>query len=137
MNFLVTDLVLKGPPLILLCRIISVECPINLNFPLLTTNQNTGRSKQPISVKNLLGILLKLFGKAKLKGLYHALGKFKMKMGAADTFFEPHLWNSGNLLLFSRCKNHITIIFLFILLFKSCKKCWSLPLQVFRALWVI
>ena len=56
-------------PLISLCRIISVECPINLNFPLLTTNQNTGRSKQPISVKNLLGSLLKLFGKAKLKGL--------------------------------------------------------------------
>ena len=56
-------------PLISFCRIISVECPTNLNFPLLTTNQNTGRSKQPISVKNLLGILLKLFGKAKLKGL--------------------------------------------------------------------
>ena len=59
-----------------------------------------------------------------------------MKMGVAGTFFEPHLWNSGNLSLFSRCKNHITIIFLFILLFKSCKKCWSLPLQVFRALWI-
>ena len=38
----------KGP-LILLCRIISVECPTTLNFPLLTSNQNKG--KQPISMK--------------------------------------------------------------------------------------
>ena len=30
----------------------------------------------------------------------------------------------------------VTIIFWFILLFKSFKKCWSLPLQVFRAPWV-
>ena len=65
-------------PLISLCRVISVECPINLNFPLLTTNQNTGRSKQPISVKNLLGILLKLFGKAKLKGLYLENKKYQI-----------------------------------------------------------
>ena len=45
-----------------------------------------------------------------------------MKMGVAGTFFEPHLWNSENLLLFSRCTNHITIIFWSILLSKSCKK---------------
>ena len=54
-------------------------------------------------------------------------------MGVAGTFFEPHLWNSGNLLLFSRCTNHISITFWIFWLYKSCKKCWSLPLQVFRA----
>jgi len=41
---------IKGP-LISLCRIISVECPTNLNFPLLTSNQNKGIPKQPISMK--------------------------------------------------------------------------------------
>ena len=49
------------------------------------------------------------------------------------TFFEPHLWNSGNLLLFSRCTNRISITFWIFKSYKSCKKCWSLPLQVFRA----
>ena len=56
-----------------------------------------------------------------------------MKMGVAGTFFEPHLWNSGNLLLFSRCTNYISITFWIFWLYKICKKCWSLPLQVFRA----
>ena len=41
----------KGP-LILLCQIISVECPTNLNFPLLTSNQNKGSPKQPIGMKH-------------------------------------------------------------------------------------
>ena len=40
----------KGP-LILLCRIISVECPTNLNFLLLTSNQNKVSPKQPISMR--------------------------------------------------------------------------------------
>ena len=57
-------------------------------------------------------------------------------MGVAGTFFEPHLWISGNLLLFGRCTNHISITFWFFWSYKSCKKCWSLPLQVFRALWI-
>ena len=43
--------VVKGP-LILLCQIIFVECPTNLNFPLLTSNQNKGSPKQPISMKH-------------------------------------------------------------------------------------
>ena len=37
------------------------------------------------------------------------------------TFFEPYPCNSGNFLLFSRCTNHINIIFWFNLLFKSWK----------------
>ena len=41
----------KGP-LILLCRINYVECPTNLDFPLLTSNQNKGNHKQPISIKH-------------------------------------------------------------------------------------
>ena len=61
---------------------------------------------------------------------------FKLQEGVAGTFFEPHLWNSGTLLLFSRCTNHISITFWIIWLYKSCKKCWSLPLQVFRASWI-
>ena len=56
-----------------------------------------------------------------------------MKMGVAGTFFEPYLWNSKNLLLFSRCTNHISTTFWIFWLYKSCKKWWSLPLQVFRA----
>ena len=51
-------------------------------------------------------------------------------------FSEPHPWDSGNLLLFSRCTNHISITFWIFWLYKSCKKCWSLPLQVFRASWI-
>ena len=31
---------------------ISVECPTNLNFPLLISNQNKGSPKKPISVKH-------------------------------------------------------------------------------------
>ena len=36
---------------------------------------------------------------------------FKLQEGVAGVIFEPHPWNSGNLLLFLRCTNHITIIF--------------------------
>jgi len=42
---------IKGA-LISLCQIISVECPTNLNFPLLTSNQNKESPKQPISMKH-------------------------------------------------------------------------------------
>ena len=40
----------KGP-LISIFRIISVGCSTNLNFPLLTSNQNKESPKQPISMK--------------------------------------------------------------------------------------
>ena len=57
-NLLLLDLntqhaewILNKGPLISLCWIISVECPKNLNFPLLTSNQNKGSPKQPISMK--------------------------------------------------------------------------------------
>ena len=36
---------------------------------------------------------------------------FNLQEGMAGTFFEPHPWNSGNLLLFSRCTNHISTTF--------------------------
>jgi len=36
---------------------------------------------------------------------------FKLQEGMADTFFETHPQNCGNLLLFWRFTNHITIIF--------------------------
>ena len=52
--------------LISLCRMIFVECLTNLNFPLLTSNQNKGSPKQPISMKHgskFLGILLKFLAK--------------------------------------------------------------------------
>ena len=58
---------------------------------------------------------------------------FKLQEGVVGAFFEPHPWNSGNLLLFTRCTNHISFTFWIFWLHKSCKKCWSLPLQVFRA----
>ena len=45
-----------------------------------------------------------------------------MKMGVAGTFFETHLWNSENLLLFSRFKNHISITFWIFWIYKSFKK---------------
>ena len=43
---------IKALYLILLCRINYVECPTNLNFLLLTSNQNKGSPKQPISMKH-------------------------------------------------------------------------------------
>ena len=58
-------------PLILLCRIISVECPTNLNFPLLTSNQNKGSPKQPISMKrgsNFVGHSTEIIRQSKIKG---------------------------------------------------------------------
>ena len=61
---------IKGP-LILFCRIISVECPINLNFPLLTSNQNKGSPKQPISMKQgskFVGHSTEIVRQRKIKG---------------------------------------------------------------------
>ena len=61
---------IKGP-LISLCRIISVECPTNLNFPLLTSNQNKGSPKQPISMKfgsKFVGHSTEIIGQSKIKG---------------------------------------------------------------------
>ena len=61
---------IKGP-LISLCQIISVECPINLNFPLLTSNQNKGSSKQPISMKHgseFVGHSTEIIRQSKIKG---------------------------------------------------------------------
>ena len=60
---------------------------------------------------------------------------FQTLRGLVGAFFESNPCNSGNLLLFSRCTNHISITFWIFWLYKSCKKCWSLPLQVFRASW--
>ena len=60
----------KGP-LISLCRIISVECPTNLNFPLLTSNQNKGSRKQPISMKRgskFVGHSTDIIWQSKIKG---------------------------------------------------------------------
>ena len=59
----------KGP-LISLCRIISVECPKNLNFLLLISNQNKGCPKQPISMKhrsNFVGHSSKIIQQRKIK----------------------------------------------------------------------
>ena len=61
---------LKGP-LISLCRIISVECPTNLNFPLLISNQNKGSPKQPISMKQgskFVGHSTEIIRQSKIKG---------------------------------------------------------------------
>ena len=60
----------KGP-LISLCRIISVECPTNLSFPLLTSNQNKGSPKQPISIKcrsKFVGHSTEIIRQSKIKG---------------------------------------------------------------------
>ena len=60
----------KGP-LISLCQIISVECHINLNFLLLTSNQNKGSSKQPISMKRkseFVGHSTEIIRQSKIKG---------------------------------------------------------------------
>ena len=60
----------KGP-LISLCQIISVECPTNLNFPLLTSNQNKGSPKQPISMKcgsKFVGHSTEINRQSKIKG---------------------------------------------------------------------
>ena len=60
----------KGP-LISLCQIISVECPTNLNFPLLTSNQNKGSPKQPISMKpesKFVGHSTEIIRQSKIKG---------------------------------------------------------------------
>ena len=57
--------------LISLCRIISVECPTNLNFPLLTSNQNKGSPKQPISMKRgskFVGHSTEIIRQSKIKG---------------------------------------------------------------------
>ena len=63
----------KGP-LILLCRMISVECPTNLNFLLLTCNQNKGIPKQPISMKRgskFVGYSTEIIRQSKIKGPLH------------------------------------------------------------------
>ena len=60
----------KGP-LISLCRIISEECPTNLNFPLLTSNQNKRSPKQPISMKGrskFFGHSTEIILQSKIKG---------------------------------------------------------------------
>ena len=60
----------KGP-LISLCWIISIKCPRNLNFPLLTSNQNKGSPKQPISMKRgskFVGHSTDIIRQSKLKG---------------------------------------------------------------------
>ena len=68
----------KGP-LILLCQIISVECLTNLNFPLLTSNQNKGRPKQPISMKRrskFVGHSTEIISQSKIKGSLKILEPF-------------------------------------------------------------
>ena len=58
-------------PLISLCQIISVECPTNLNFPLLTPNQNKGSPKQPISMKpgsKFVGHSTEIIRQSEIKG---------------------------------------------------------------------
>jgi len=60
----------KGP-FILLCQIVSVECPTNLNFPLLTSNQNKESPKQPISMKRgskFVEHSTEIIGQSKIKG---------------------------------------------------------------------
>ena len=60
----------KGP-LILLCQKISVECPTNLNFPLLTSNENKGSLKQQISMKGgskFVGHSTEIIRQSKIKG---------------------------------------------------------------------
>ena len=63
----------KGP-LISLCQIIFVECPTNLNFLLLTSNQNKGSPKQPISMKReskFVGHSTEIIWQSKIKGPLH------------------------------------------------------------------
>ena len=55
----------------LFCQIISVECPTNVNFPLLTSNQNKGSPKQPISMKcgsKFVGHSTEIIRQSKIKG---------------------------------------------------------------------
>ena len=62
--------------LISLCRIMTVECPTNLNFPLLTSNQNKGSPKQPISMKrgsNFVGHSTEIIRQSKIKGSLNRL----------------------------------------------------------------
>ena len=68
----------KGP-LILLCRIISVECTANLNSPLLTSNQSEGNHEQPISMKRglkFVGHSTETIRQSKIKGPYPKLKEF-------------------------------------------------------------
>ena len=41
----------------------------------------------------------------------HALYKFKIEMGVADSIFEPHPPDFGKILIFSRCSNDSKTIF--------------------------
>ena len=78
---LTSKFLVKGP-LISLCRIIYVECPTNLNFPLLTSNQNKGSPKQPISMKHrskFVGHSTEIIRQSKIKGPLHLkFGEEKM-----------------------------------------------------------
>ena len=56
-----------------------MKCPTNLNFPLLTSNQNYGSPKQPISMKGrskFVGHSTEIIWQSKIKGpLIHKKGK--------------------------------------------------------------
>ena len=87
---------LKGP-LILLCQIISVECPTNLNFPLLTSNQNKGSPKQPISMKGgskFVGHFTEIIRQSKIKGPLKARVEIKIskKYSTLMIILLCHLW---------------------------------------------